>query len=67
MHFHDLRHTQNAWLIEDAIPEVLQHKRMGHKYKGVAGIYSHVTQVMIDAMLASLQARWDEHGTPIWT
>jgi hypothetical protein len=32
---------------------------MGHKLGGVRGIYSHVTQPMIDALLAGLQARWE--------
>lgn len=66
MHFHDLRHTCKTWLIEDAVPDVLQHKQMGHKYKGVPGIYSHVTRKMIDAMLAGMQARWEQFGSMIW-
>lgn len=60
MHFHDLRHTHKTWLIEDRVPEVLQHKRIGHKFHGVMGVYSHVTQPMIDAMLAGLQHRWEQ-------
>ncbi|CAM3402497.1 site-specific integrase [Kibdelosporangium persicum] len=67
MHFHDLRHTYKTWLIEDGVPDVLQHKQMGHKYHGVPGIYSHVTRPMIDAMLAGLQARWEQFGSTIWT
>lgn len=63
MHFHDLRHTHKTWLIEDGVPEVLQHKRMGHKFRGVMGVYSHVTQPMIDAMLAGLQRRWEQTGS----
>jgi integrase len=62
MHFHDLRHTYKTWLIEDGIADVLPHKQMGHKYKGVPGIYSHVTRKMIDAMLA----RWEHFGSRIW-
>lgn len=57
MHFRDLRHTHKTWMIEDGVPEVLQHKRIGHKFRGVMGVYSHVTRPMIDAMLAGLQAR----------
>jgi integrase len=30
MHFHDLRHTCKTWLIEDGVPDVLQHKQLGH-------------------------------------
>jgi integrase len=59
LHFHDLRHTHKTWLIEDDVPEVAQCKRMGHKLGEVRGIYSHVTQPMIDALLARLQARWE--------
>ena len=63
MHFHDLRHTHKTWMIEDGVPEVLQHKRIGHKFRGVMGVYSHVTRPMIDAMLAGLQARWEQYGS----
>ncbi|MBP2337448.1 integrase [Saccharothrix coeruleofusca] len=63
MHFHDLRHTHKTWLIEDGVPEVLQHKRIGHKFHGVMGVYSHVTEPMIDAMLAGLQHRWEQTGS----
>jgi hypothetical protein len=55
LHFHDLRHTHKTWLIEDEVPEVLQCQRMG----GVRGVYSHVSQPMIDRMLAGLQRRWE--------
>jgi integrase len=60
MHFHDLRHTHKTWLIEDRVPEVVQHQRMGHRFAGVMGTYSHVTRPMIDDMLAGLQARWEQ-------
>jgi len=66
MHFHDLRHTYKTWLIEDNVPDVLQHRQMGHKYKGISGIYSHVTRPMIDAMLAGMQTRWEQFGSDIW-
>jgi hypothetical protein len=66
MHFHDPRHTCKTWLIEDGVPDVLQHKQMGHKYRGVPGIYSHVTQKMTDTMLAAMQARWEQFGSRIW-
>lgn len=52
LHFHDLRHTHKTWLIEDDVPEVAQCKRMGHKLGGVRGVYSHVSQPMIDAQTA---------------
>ncbi|GAA1294265.1 hypothetical protein GCM10009634_48280 [Saccharothrix xinjiangensis] len=66
MHFHDLRHTHKTWLIEDGVPEVLQHKSIGHKFRGVMGVYSHVTQPMIDTMLDRLRERWERNGHEIW-
>jgi integrase len=60
MHFHDLRHTHKTWLIEDRIPEVVQHQRLGHRFGGVMGTYSHVTRPMIDDLLAALQTRWEQ-------
>ncbi|MBB5801328.1 integrase [Saccharothrix ecbatanensis] len=65
MHFHDLRHTHKTWLIADGVPEVLQHKRIGHKFRGVMGVYSHVTRPMVDAMLTGLQARWEQYGSEL--
>ncbi len=61
-HFHDLRHTHKTWLIEDCIPEVVQHKRLGHKLGGARGIYSHVTPAMIDQLLTALQQRRERQG-----
>ncbi|MDU0292379.1 hypothetical protein [Saccharothrix longispora] len=34
MHFHDLRHTHKTWLIGDGVLEVVQHKRLGRRYRG---------------------------------
>jgi integrase len=61
LHFHDLRHTNKTWMIEDEAPEVLRHKRLGHKLGGMR-IYSHVTQPMIDELLGGLQRRWEQNG-----
>jgi integrase len=44
LHFDDLRHTQKIWLIEDAVPDVLQCQRLGRRLHGVGGIYSHSTR-----------------------
>ncbi|MBE1463814.1 integrase [Kibdelosporangium phytohabitans] len=63
LHFHDLRHTQKTWLIEDGVPEVAQAARMGHRLPGVRGIYSHVSQAMIDLLLAALERRWEQTGS----
>ncbi len=59
LHFHDLRHTHKTWMIEDGIPEVAQARRLGHRQPGVRDIYSHVSQVMVDQLLAGLQRRWE--------
>jgi integrase len=43
MHFHDLRHTHETWLIEERVPRIMRLVRLGHKRKDVDDIYSHVT------------------------
>jgi integrase len=63
LHFHDLRHTHKTWLIEDNVPHVLQHRRLGHRQHGAAEIYSHVTPTMTTTMLDALQRRWEQHGS----
>ncbi len=62
MHFHDLRHTHETWLVEDQVPRVLRLQRLGHKRHDIDDIYSHVTPTMRDRMLAGLQERWDRSG-----
>jgi integrase len=37
---HGLRHGHKTWVIEDAIPEVLQHDRLGHEMDGIKATYS---------------------------
>lgn len=64
--FHDLRHTHKTWLIEDRVPQVLQHKRLRHKTHRASRVYSHVTRPMIEAMLTALQRRWELHGPWTW-
>ena len=63
MHFHDLRHTHKTWLIEDAIPEIAQARRLGHRLPGVRGVYSHVTPAMQQHITDALQARWNNATT----
>lgn len=62
--FHGLRHTHKTWMIEDGVPEILQHQRLGHRMQGVQGIYSHPTQAMIDHMLGALNYRWTTAHPP---
>jgi integrase len=63
MHFHDLRHSHKTWLIEDAIPEIAQARRLGHRLPGVRGIYSHSTPAMQQRIIQSLQHRWTTSHT----
>jgi integrase len=62
MHFHDLRHTHETWLVEDRVPRVLRPQRLGHKRKDIDDFYSHVTPTMRERMLAGLQNRWVQSG-----
>jgi integrase len=64
MHFHDLRDTHKTWLIEDGIPEIVQAKHLGHRLRGVPGIYSHVTPTMTRHLVNTLQDRWEHHQPP---
>ncbi|MEU0469157.1 tyrosine-type recombinase/integrase [Amycolatopsis sp. NPDC006131] len=66
MHFHDLRHTHETWLIEDGVPRILRLVRLGHKRKDTDDLYSHVTDVMVESMLAALQRRWELDGGWTW-
>lgn len=66
LHFHDLRHTHETWLIEDDVPRVVRLARLGHKRKDIDDNYSHVTDVMISRMLAGLQRRWEQEGGWTW-
>ncbi|MFC3893099.1 tyrosine-type recombinase/integrase [Lentzea rhizosphaerae] len=67
MVFHDLRHTQETWLIEDEVPRVLRLERLGHKRSSTDERYSHVTEAMISRMLEQLRRRWEVDGGWSWT
>lgn len=58
LRFHDLRHTQETWDIEDNIPKVARDARLGHATGGMEGVYGHVTDVMKSQILDALEARW---------
>ncbi|GAA4382925.1 tyrosine-type recombinase/integrase [Actinomadura verrucosospora] len=47
---HGLRHSHKTWMLEDAIPEVLQAERLGHTVPGIRGVYSHVSDTMRDVI-----------------
>ncbi|WP_330274988.1 site-specific integrase [Lentzea sp. NBC_00516] len=66
MVFHDLRHTQETWLIEDDVPRVLRLERLGHRRSSTDDRYSHVTEAMISRMLEQLQRRWEVDGGWSW-
>jgi hypothetical protein len=66
MHSHDLRRTHETWLIEDGVPRSLRLVRLGHKRKDTDDLYSHVTDLMIEQMLAALQRRWQQDGGWTW-
>lgn len=66
LHFHDLRHTHETWLIEDDVPRILRLVRLGHKRRDIDDRYAHVTDTMIEQALAALQARWELYGTWSW-
>ncbi|WP_433472560.1 hypothetical protein ACQPZP_27210 [Spirillospora sp. CA-142024] len=58
--FHGLRHHHKTILDELGVPEVIEHERMGHKMKGIQGVYSHVTETIRRRLVTRLQRRW--HG-----
>ncbi|OLR95071.1 hypothetical protein BJP25_08985 [Actinokineospora bangkokensis] len=66
LHFHDLRHTHETWLVKDDVPRVLRLTRLGHKRKDINDRYSHVTDRMVQAMLDTLQTRWTTDGGRTW-
>ncbi|WP_143162840.1 hypothetical protein [Couchioplanes caeruleus] len=43
---------------EDGIPYVAQSQQMGHEVPGTRGIYSHVTDRMLNEIREALQERW---------
>jgi hypothetical protein len=46
-------------MIEDGIPEVLRHDRLGHQMQGIQATYSHVFQLMREELRRALQRRWE--------
>jgi hypothetical protein len=56
--FHEGRHSHSTWMVEDGIAEVARRARLGHKTKGMARIYDHVTPAMVRQIIQALEARW---------
>lgn len=56
---HGLRHAHRTWLVEDRIPEILTHERLGHELGGVGARYTHVTDGMREELCEALTARWE--------
>lgn len=56
---HGLRHTHKTWMIEDRIPEILQHDRLGHAMGGIGATYSHVSAAMRGELVGALELRWE--------
>jgi integrase len=56
--FHEGRHTHSTWLAADGIPEVARRARLGHRMRGMARVYEHVTPDMHSKIDGALEARW---------
>jgi integrase len=56
--FHEGRHSHATWMAEDGIPEVARRARLGHRMKGIARVYDHVTSVMQAQLIHALEIRW---------
>ena len=56
---HGLGHGHKTWMIADAIPDVAQARRLGHKLPHrIDDIYSHVADEVEHRLLVALQNRW---------
>lgn len=55
---HGLRHGHNTWMEEDRMPRIIQRERMGHRERGMGGIYTHVSDAMRADLVEALEARW---------
>lgn len=56
--FHEGRHTHSTWLAESGVPEVARRARLGHKMKGMARVYDHVTPEMRQQITDVLEQLW---------
>ena len=53
-----IRHGHKAWLDEDGHSKYAVESRMGHEVPGVEGTYSSVTVPMEQAIMKTMQERW---------
>ncbi|MFI7114035.1 hypothetical protein ACIBK9_47495 [Nonomuraea sp. NPDC050227] len=63
---HWLRHTQQTWMAEDRIPDIIRDERMGHyvqDHERVKALmrdhYTHGTDLMRDSVVETQQQRWE--------
>jgi integrase len=59
--FHGLRHSHKTWMIADAMPEVAQSRRLGHKLPDkIQETYSHVATEVEQRLMTALHKRWTD-------
>ena len=59
--FHGFRPSHKTWLIADAVPDVAQARRLGHRLPDkIQHIYSHVAPELETRLLDALQQRWTD-------
>jgi integrase len=64
--FHGFRHSHKTWMIADAIPDVAQARRLGHRIPDkIEDVYSHVAREVEMRLIAALQRRWEEAVTAV--
>lgn len=51
--------STGRWMVEDRIPEILSHERLGHELGGVGARYTHVTDSMRAELMDALTERWN--------
>ncbi|MEU5900667.1 integrase [Streptomyces venezuelae] len=54
-----LRHGHKEWIDEDGHSRIATESRMGHEVAGVEGLYANVTTAMEQAIMDSLQERFE--------
>lgn len=59
---HGNRHAHATWMEEDGISSILIDAVMGHRTKGMGGIYRHPTPAMRKARVDALERRWRRPG-----